>query len=88
MISNYCCRLFVGSTSNKKTAPGDSNAVLQCFALSLDEFAFAVVCHVLDKLSNPAMEVFLTGNELAIYQFLVRDLYLFITGVNGWLFMG
>lgn len=58
------------------------------FALSLDEFALAVVCHVLDKLSNPAMEVFLTGNELAIYQFLVRDLYLFITGVNGWLFMG
>ena len=56
------------------------------FALSLDEFALAVVCHVLDKLSNPAMEVFLTGNELAVYQFLVRDLHLFIAGINGWLF--
>lgn len=58
------------------------------FALSLDEFALAVVCHVLDKLSNPAMEVFLTGNELAVYQFLVRDLHLFIAGINGWLFVG
>ncbi len=34
------------------------------------------------------MEVFLTGNELAVYQFLVRDLHLFIAGINGWLFVG
>ena len=56
--------------------------------LCLNELALAVVCHVLDKLSDPAMEVFLSGNELAVYQLLVRDLHLFITSINGGLFVG
>ena len=56
--------------------------------LCLNELALAVVCHVLDKLSDPAMEVFLSRNELAVYQLLVRDLHLFITKQLSVSFLG
>ena len=54
----------------------------------LNQLALAVIGHMLDKLSHPAVEILLTGNQLAINQLLVGNLYLFVAGVNRGLFMG